>query len=196
MPFETQPLFDAWEKFALQSRPSFSFDGRRDPKPSRNCGPCREELEKTGEPLYELALLCPNGYLAIANLKTVLVQLHQKYDVLAPTAEEIEKGIVDGFQKVHTSADIWKIMLKHSLLLRGSKVGGKLQPVIDALKPLPGDSPDQADSGFRTPDGKVPVDSNGFADFSSFDGFEGAGGPAVDHHDVLAGDVATSQVVA
>ena len=116
--FSEDSLVELWRPFVAIT---WAWDGSQyNTKASRAVGPDRAKLESASEPLAALAKMAPNGYPAHSCLKGVLNVLQDELDIfkLKDDKGEILPGLVS--VKCNQAADVWRIMLKHSAVVKPS----------------------------------------------------------------------------
>ena len=104
----------------LRSPGDFSWDGDTYPNTKRGLKPDAEALAGHAKPLEKMLSLAPTGYPSHSNLRTALLILQRKFQILSDATQ----GALD------RCTDQWKIMMKDVAVL--AKAGVEVPPLLQS----------------------------------------------------------------
>jgi hypothetical protein len=104
---------------------SINWSGKGYSKERRSQGPDREGLAQYSPVLKVLFKHCPHGLPSHVALKEVLSQMHKDYDIFTSTP--------DAQREANIAADIWRIMLAHTVQLSKLKENRTACPELNKL---------------------------------------------------------------
>ena len=146
--FDPVWLVDRWRpivaKWSELKTPPWCWSGSEYPKVNRSHGPHKEALETHADPLLELANLAPSGFPSHTNLSAALYSLHTEFGIFNGVIDKdlaTKTAPISLYTRVSNAADVWRVMLKHVVDLKASRLSASVAPAIkklyDALSEAP-----------------------------------------------------------